>query len=69
MLITSDGGDMNTGVTLRPRIGPLAALNPNDIESIEILKMRLATAIYGSRGANGVVIITTKRGKVGSDLL
>ncbi|HNP22598.1 MAG TPA: TonB-dependent receptor [Panacibacter sp.] len=69
MLITSDGGDMNTGVTLGPRIGPLAALNPNDIESIEILKDASATAIYGSRGANGVVIITTKRGKVGSDLV
>lgn len=65
LLISSDGGDMNTGVTLGPRIGPLAAINPNDIESIEILKDASATAIYGSRGANGVVIITTKRGKAG----
>ncbi|QMW04634.1 SusC/RagA family TonB-linked outer membrane protein [Spirosoma foliorum] len=40
-------------------------LNNNDIESIEILKDASATAIYGSRGANGVVIITTKQGKVG----
>ncbi len=39
--------------------------NPNDIESIEILKDASATSIYGSRGANGVVIITTKRGKAG----
>jgi TonB-linked SusC/RagA family outer membrane protein len=42
---------------------PLNALNPGDIESIEILKDASATAIYGSRGANGVVIITTKKGK------
>ena len=42
-----------------------ADLNPNDIESMEILKDASATAIYGARGANGVVIITTKRGKNG----
>lgn len=41
---------------------PLADLNPADIESIEILKDANATAIYGSRGANGVILITTKRG-------
>ncbi|MGK7397334.1 MAG: SusC/RagA family TonB-linked outer membrane protein [Candidatus Cyclobacteriaceae bacterium M3_2C_046] len=44
----------------------LATINPNDIESIEILKDASATAIYGSRGANGVVLITTKRGKEGA---
>ena len=44
---------------------PLATINPNDIESIDILKDASATAIYGSRGANGVVLITTKRGKKG----
>ncbi|MFC3414288.1 SusC/RagA family TonB-linked outer membrane protein [Algoriphagus hitonicola] len=43
----------------------LADINPNDIESIEILKDASASAIYGSRGANGVVLITTKRGKSG----
>lgn len=42
-----------------------AAINPNDIESTNILKDAFATAIYGSRGANGVVVITTKQGKVG----
>lgn len=42
---------------------PLNFINPNDIESIDILKDASATAIYGSRGANGVVIITTKSGK------
>ena len=41
----------------------LASLNPNDIQSIEILKDASATAIYGSRGSNGVIIITTKRGE------
>lgn len=44
---------------------PLNAINPNDIESIEILKDASATAIYGSRGANGVVLITTKGGRGG----
>ncbi len=44
----------------------LASLNPNDIESIEILKDASAAAIYGARAANGVVIITTKRGKSGA---
>jgi TonB-linked SusC/RagA family outer membrane protein len=47
------------------RVNPLASINPSDIESIEILKDASATAIYGSRGANGVVIITTKRGSYG----
>ena len=48
-----------------PRGGVLESLNPSDIESVEILKDASATAIYGSRGANGVVLITTKRGKEG----
>ncbi|CAM3319871.1 SusC/RagA family TonB-linked outer membrane protein [Zobellia roscoffensis] len=43
----------------------LASINPNDIESIEVLKDASATSIYGSRGSNGVVLITTKRGKAG----
>ena len=46
---------------------PLSAINPADIESIEILKDASATAIYGSRGANGVVLVTTKRGAKGKD--
>jgi TonB-linked SusC/RagA family outer membrane protein len=44
---------------------PLFSLNPSDIESISVLKDADATAIYGSRGANGVVLITTKKGKAG----
>lgn len=47
---------------------PLNSLNPNDIESIEILKDASATAIYGARAANGVILITTKRGKDGIKL-
>ncbi len=44
---------------------PLNTINPNDIESIDVLKDASATAIYGSRGSNGVIIITTRRGKAG----
>ncbi|NND32010.1 MAG: SusC/RagA family TonB-linked outer membrane protein [Saprospiraceae bacterium] len=44
---------------------PLATINPNDIETIDILKDAASTAIYGARAANGVVLITTKRGKSG----
>ncbi|WP_257669315.1 SusC/RagA family TonB-linked outer membrane protein [Parapedobacter tibetensis] len=46
-------------------MNPLALLNPNDIESLEVLKDAAAAAIYGSRATNGVIIITTKSGKVG----
>jgi len=45
--------------------GGIEAINPNDIETIDILKDASATAIYGSRGANGVVLVTTKKGKTG----
>ncbi|MEC3878029.1 carboxypeptidase-like regulatory domain-containing protein [Parapedobacter sp. 10938] len=48
---------------------PLSYLNPNDIASMDILKDASATAIYGSRGANGVVLITTKRGQTGAPTL
>ena len=47
-------------------VSPLSLINPNDIESFDILKDASATAIYGSRGANGVVVITTKSGKKGT---
>jgi TonB-linked SusC/RagA family outer membrane protein len=46
-------------------MSPFSILNPSDIESIEVLKDADATAIYGSRGANGVILITTKKGKMG----
>ncbi len=51
-------GDIST-------VSPIASINPSDIVSMEVLKDASATAIYGSQGANGVVLITTKRGKSG----
>ena len=55
----------DAGVTNGPKINPLSFINNADIESIEVLKDASATAIYGTRGANGVIIITTKKGKSG----
>ena len=56
----------NIGSTTTPNgLSPLNSINPNDIESISILKDADATAIYGSRAANGVVLITTKKGQIG----
>ncbi|OGX87048.1 hypothetical protein BEN47_12110 [Hymenobacter lapidarius] len=52
-----------------PGAGDLNSINPSDIESIEVLKDASATAIYGSRGANGVVIVTTKKGKAGRNVI
>jgi TonB-linked SusC/RagA family outer membrane protein len=65
-----DGVQLNQDFFSRGNSGgmnqnPLAFINPDDIESVEILKDASATAIYGSRGANGVILITTKRGKKG----
>jgi TonB-dependent SusC/RagA subfamily outer membrane receptor len=54
---------VRTGMGNQTQSNPLADINPSDIESLEILKDASATAIYGSRGANGVVIIKTKRGQ------
>lgn len=59
--VTSGGSAGGSGAGQNP----LATLNPGDIESMEILKDASATSIYGSRGANGVILITTKRGKTG----
>ncbi|MBA2760681.1 MAG: TonB-dependent receptor plug domain-containing protein, partial [Segetibacter sp.] len=55
----------NPGNSYQEAQNGLTAINPQDIESIEILKDASATAIYGSRGANGVVLITTKQGRPG----
>ena len=55
----------NTQIFNQEGVNPLNSINPADIASIEILKDASATAIYGSRGANGVIIITTKRGQKG----
>lgn len=56
----------NQGASTSNPYNPLGDINPNDIESFEVLKDGSATAIYGSRAANGVILITTKRGKKGA---
>ena len=60
------GIEGTTGANYTVNQNPLAALNPSDIESIEVLKDASAAAIYGVRGANGVILITTKRGTKGA---
>ncbi|MCE7064082.1 TonB-dependent receptor [Dyadobacter sp. CY326] len=60
--INNDYSLADAGVTEGSKINPLSTLNTADIENIDVLKDASATAIYGSRGANGVVIITTKTG-------
>ena len=61
-----DASNSSTGLGgFASGLNPLATINPNDIESVEVLKDVSATAIYGSRGANGVILITTKQGKAG----
>ncbi len=60
--INNDYSINDAGVADGPKQNPLSFLNPSDIESIDVLKDASATAIYGSRGANGVIIITTKKG-------
>ncbi|WP_432670499.1 SusC/RagA family TonB-linked outer membrane protein [Flavobacterium sp. SM2513] len=59
-------GSSSTNMGLASLSSPLNSINPNTIESIEVLKDADATAIYGSRGANGVVLITTKKGAAGA---
>lgn len=54
---------------LNQNLNPLVLLNPNDIESVTILKDASSTAIYGSRGANGVIMITTKKGQYNKTLV
>ncbi|MEK6481305.1 SusC/RagA family TonB-linked outer membrane protein [Catalinimonas sp. 4WD22] len=63
--VYNDNSAANSGAARSPGINALSTINPADIASIEVLKDASATAIYGSRGANGVIIITTKRGKAG----
>ena len=62
VIIDSDGGDDGNS-------NPLAGINPSDILTMDILKDASATAIYGSRASNGVIMITTKRGKSGEATL
>ena len=62
---TNSGNGSNGGSLQYSNHNPMNNINPNDIESIEVLKDAASAAIYGSRGANGVVLITTKSGKAG----
>ncbi len=63
-LISGGGNTPDSGAK-----NPLVFLNPNDIESIDVLKDASASAIYGSRGANGVILITTKKGRSGQTIV
>lgn len=64
---SSLSGDSNPLIVVDgyPISGSLATINPNDIESLEVLKDAASAGIYGSRGANGVILVTTKKGKSG----
>ena len=72
-VIVQGGGSSGSSFGLGDKLGngsvstisPLSTINPSDIVSMEILKDASATAIYGAQGANGVILITTKRGKAG----
>jgi TonB-linked SusC/RagA family outer membrane protein len=67
-ILYNDNSNTRTGAgQFDGGLNPLSSINSSDIESIEVLKDVSATAIYGSRGANGVIIITTKKGAKGSD--
>jgi len=61
--------DLNSDSSGGSYLSPLSLINPNDIESIEILKDASATAIYGSRASNGVVLVTTKSGEIGKGVI
>ena len=64
--VQGDNFRRGSGSFRPPSQNPLANLNPNDIESIQVLKDASSASIYGSRGSNGVILITTKRGKKGA---
>lgn len=63
--VTGNGGSINFSPQGGSGMSPFNSINPYDIESIEVLKDADATAIYGARGANGVILITTKKGQAG----
>jgi len=65
--VTASGAGSNNSATQDNQVNRIADINPNDIENIEVLKGASAAAIYGSKASNGVVIITTKRGRPGSE--
>jgi iron complex outermembrane receptor protein len=64
-LIVIDGVPVDNATGISGMANPLSTINTNDIETFTVLKDASATAIYGSRASNGVIIITTKKGKSG----
>lgn len=68
-LFVVDGVPLSVGGGISAGRNPLNFLNPEDIETVTVLKDASAAAIYGSRGANGVIIIETKRGRAGSEMV
>ncbi|MBR4921916.1 MAG: TonB-dependent receptor [Prevotella sp.] len=70
LIVYNDASSTKTGASgSDASLDPLAFLNPSDIDNIEVLKDVSATAIYGTRGANGVIIITTKKGSHGRNTI
>jgi TonB-linked SusC/RagA family outer membrane protein len=63
--VTQDNFQFQVSANTTPINNPLAQLNPSDIETISVLKDAVAIALYGSRASNGVILVTTKRGKIG----
>lgn len=64
--VTIAAGGSNPSLTQDAQVNRAADLNPNDVESIEVLKGASASAIYGSKASNGVIVITTRRGRLGA---
>ena len=64
--VTRSTGGSNPNLTQDGQVNRIADLNPNDVQSVEILKGASASAIYGSRASNGVIVITTHRGRTGA---
>jgi TonB-dependent SusC/RagA subfamily outer membrane receptor len=72
LIVYNDNSSTRTGIgdgVVDGGLNPLTSINSSDIESIHVLKDVSATAIYGARGANGVIIITTKKGKRGRNII
>jgi TonB-linked SusC/RagA family outer membrane protein len=64
--VTNAAGGSNPSLDQDAQVNRIADLNPNDIEHIEVLKGASASAIYGSKASNGVIVVTTKRGRLGA---
>lgn len=64
--VTAASGGSNPALTQDAQVNRATDINPNDIESIEVLKGASASAIYGSKASNGVIVITTRRGRLGA---